>query len=106
MKSNKSSKIFKAKCNICGDTIEGYKSYFVRHLRLRHKISPKKNMIVSQFTPTNSTESPVITTKTILKLKNKIANLKRKQAFNKSSKKVEHKSIYWKSIIKTPCGSK
>lgn len=105
MKLNKST-LSKVQCNICGAIIEGYESDFGRHLRLRHKMALERNMVMSQFTPTDSTDTPVITTKAILKLKNKIANLKRKQESNQSSKKLEHKSIYWKSVIKTPCGSK
>lgn len=99
--------VYKAKCNICDIVIEGYKSDLRRHLHLKHNINLKKEDVFNHFTATdNLQDAPVITTKAVLRQKNKMMNQKRKQDKKNLLPKIKHKSIYWGSIIKTPCGSK
>lgn len=98
--------ILKVKCKICNLVIEGYESDLRRHLHLKHNFTIKKGDTCNHFIATDSQDTPIITTKAILKQKNKIINLKRKQEEDKDTSKIKNKSINWRNIIKTPCGSK
>ena len=96
----KRNTIYRVKCKICNLAIDGYGTDLIRHLHLKHHICIKKKDIHNHFIATDNQEAPFIINKAVLKQKNKMANLKFQQ------KEYKSKSITWKCIIKTPCGSK